>query len=970
MMIVSMSNAGRRNTLPLDGCDSLLALTIQPENGTIRLSWYNYPQVSSWIIYRATLFSMADIQIAAVVDDTNTWLESPDYIAAHPKAFYQVAAVWEKGTPGNFLIIEDFERPFAVESYTEQDITPEQWQVYPDGAYNPYGLCLELYGNTWKRERIDSIRISAESIWRVAAKCNVRGECQAFGIADSANELWYALWGTEIRRSGAWCTTYQGWFPLNQWIEADLPVGQDWMARFGYYPAITDLLFANDNDASTGIVRFDDIRDVTQAVSLPPNARFQWRITGYPTPDTMQVTFCSMGCDPDGSLYRTFWSFGDGSASNALHPVHRYHAGQAFRVTLTASDSMGRTDWITQQVADTVAVAGRRMTALFTGDVMLARRYEWDNGPGIIPVNGANAIFQKMRPLIMSVDFAMCNLECPLTLSTEHHPTKLYYFKGRPEYAAALTYAGFDFCALANNHNFDYLSQGMVDTKNTLDTLGLLSTGAGENVDLACQPVFFSKNGLNVGILSFCNRDGSWDNEQPFLAAGPSKPGFAMWDRAHIERTIPAVRPSVDVLIIQVHSGEEYAVLPPALASLGFRSQDEQVQLPVLLPDTSDRALRRYAMDLGADLIINHHPHVIQGLEVYHGKLIAQSMGNFAFDQQLTETFHSMVITFDLSVDERAGDFLVHPIYIDRYIPGVARGELAGAILDYISDLSRPMNTCVVRNPGTEIAAVLLDSVGLFRTGTDYVDTLLLQDRNGFAFSAPFRMRGGGYVARVHAETADSIALRIGKNILWHGNIENEGATPWDLNSNYERYDTTTAFRGQRSIGLNRAGGGTNSVSTTYQYRSPYDRNAQHTMMGWIRGNNAREAQVQFEFYSGRTGNNLQAQQTIQNSFNGVFPWTQVWDSLAVPEYGYFYNVRVVLQAPAGGDEGRAWFDDLALIQWQNWDSQPLSPAFPNDLNYIQVRAPAGTRTAIVSYRREWIDVSDRIEPDDEGHHH
>lgn len=84
----------------------------------------------------------------------------------------------------------------------------------------------------------------------------------------------------------------------------DLPIAEDWMGRFGYYPRISQLLFANDNDGSSrGVVRFDEIRDVTNAVNLPPMARFRWWIQGRPHADSMDVAFCSMGCDPDGPLF-------------------------------------------------------------------------------------------------------------------------------------------------------------------------------------------------------------------------------------------------------------------------------------------------------------------------------------------------------------------------------------------------------------------------------------------------------------------------------------------------------------------------------------------------------------------------------------------------------------------------------------------------------------------------------------------
>lgn len=960
LAVLSVSTAGvrRRGPLPLDACDSLLALTIMPENGTVRLAWYDFPGTNEWVVYRATTFDLRDITIAAVVRDSATWAEYDSVIAAHPRLFYCITARWAQGSPDNYVVIEDFEQPVELSSHSAEDVQPNAWRRFQDGAYNPFGQCLELYGNTWKRQQIDTVHAGPGSLWRAAMKAMPVGEGQALGVADSANELWYAVWGRELRQSEAWNTTYQGWFPADEWALVDLPVGDDWMGRFGYYPDISALLYANDNDASNGVLRIDEIRDVTGTVSLPPHARFQWSITGFPAPDSFEVAFCSMGCDLDAPLYRTEWALGDGSRAFGSRLVHRYRSGGEYKVMLTVVDSLNRGAYVRQSVFDTVIAPTRRISALFAGDVMMARRYETDGGqPGIIPTLGVNAIFERVRPLISSVDLAICNLECPLTTATDRHPTKLVAFKGRPEYVGGLTFAGFDFCALANNHNFDYLEAGMRETKHALDSVGLLSTGAGVNADVARQPVFYSKNGLCVAVLSFCNRDGSFDNEQPFLAAGPDKPGFAMWDRANIELAIPAARAAADLVVVQVHSGEEYATAPPELVTLGYDPRSELIVTFDLLPDTSDVSLRHYALDMGADVVINHHPHVIQGCEIYRGKLIAHSMGNFAFDQTYPETFLSMAITASLSADHGLGDFQLHPVYIDHYVPGPATGELGGAILDYMSELSRPMHAWVLRNPGSDRGAIVSDSIVVRRSGEDFRDTLWLEERGGFAVSDPFRLRGQGYPVRVHVEGPDSTVFRCGRDVLLIGNIEAEGATPWDLNSNYERYDTLIALRGRRSIGLNRAGGGTNSVSTTLAQRSPFNRSYPHTMLGWIQADQGREVRIQFELYSQRTAGATVSQQIIENSFAGTFDWMLVWDDVVVPDLGYFYNVRVNLRAPASGQEGRAWFDDLALVQWESWQTGQASLSFPNNLQWMQVRAPSGTVTAVVEYRREWITV-------------
>ncbi len=940
----------------LDECDTLFQATIHAEGNTVRLSWLGLPGVTSWIIYRATFADMSDMQIAATAHDT-TWLESPAFVASTSRAYYRVAAHWDQGTPSNYRVIEDFDSTFTLQSYSAaQDSYPNAWRPYLDGAFNPNGHCLELYGNTWKREQIDTVRVTSGSVWQVALKCMRVGTLQAFGVADSANEMWYSIWGRRLQDSQAWDVTYQGWYADSQWVLIDLPLGEDWMGRFGYYPLVRKLLFANDNDdsGSAGVLRIDEIRDVTGAISLPPVARFRWTIRSYPAPDTMEVAFCSMGCDPDGPLYQQFWSFGDATTSYENSPVHRYPSHRAYQVTLSIIDTSDRADYVVQQVADTAYTATRQVSSLFTGDVMIARRYEDDGG--IIQTWGVDTIFNRVRPLVSSVDLAMCNLECTFTNSNQHHPTKSIYYKGRPEYIEGVQFAGFDFCSQANNHSFDYMVQGMHDTKHLLDSLAILSTGDGDDEEVARQPVFFSKNGLCVAILSFCNRDGTQDNEQPFLSAGPSRPGFAMWNRENIEAMIPAVRQVADVLIVQVHSGIEYATTPPGLSLPEWENADEDNLPPVimdLLPDTSDVALRKLAIDMGADLVVNHHPHVVEACQVYHGHLIAHSMGNFAFDQQFPETFVSMAIQAQLAGGHRVSNFIINPIFIDRYIPGIASGDLAGAVLDYVADLSRAMNTWTVRQPFADTAIVVMDTLDWHRVGTNFVDTLALTNRDSFAYSAPFLFDGGGYPVSISVQAPTGSQYRVGRELLMWGNIEKEGATPWNLNSSYERYDSVTYHGGQRSIGLNRSGGGSNSVSTNLVYRQVYPLGNNCTISGWMRGQNGRNITLQFEFYDARSGGHFLDSLAIGGAMNGTFNWTRVWQDLIPPDHGYCYDIKARLLSPNTGT-GYAWFDDLALVRWESWHTASSTLPFPSNISYVQVRAPLNSISAIVSYRREW----------------
>lgn len=105
----------------------------------------------------------------------------------------------------------------------------------------------------------------------------------------------------------------------------------------------------------------------------------------------------------------------------------------------------------------------------FTGDIMLARGVN-----NLIQSIGVNALFEPTKDILGDVaDVTIVNLECPLTTATEHHPTKTIYFKAEPESASGLQFAGIDIVTIANNHIYDYLEQGILDTKETLEQYGI-----------------------------------------------------------------------------------------------------------------------------------------------------------------------------------------------------------------------------------------------------------------------------------------------------------------------------------------------------------------------------------------------------------------------------------------------------------------------------------------------------------------
>ena len=168
--------------------------------------------------------------------------------------------------------VEDFDDgSVALLSYSSQDSQPDAWALDSLCTEDSSRFSLKLFGNTWKLESIAPRALDTGTVWQVAAYVESLGEIHGFGIVDSAHVLFYAFAGTEMLNTDTWNTVYQGAFPTQAWNTCRLPVGQDWLVRFGYLPRIRGLVFVNDRDIDpSAVVFFDEILDITQDLPIAP----------------------------------------------------------------------------------------------------------------------------------------------------------------------------------------------------------------------------------------------------------------------------------------------------------------------------------------------------------------------------------------------------------------------------------------------------------------------------------------------------------------------------------------------------------------------------------------------------------------------------------------------------------------------------------------------------------------------------
>ncbi|MBU1707265.1 CapA family protein, partial [bacterium] len=496
---------------------------------------------------------------------------------------------------------------------------------------------------------------------------------------------------------------------------------------------------------------------------------------------------------------------------------------------------------------------------------------------------------------------------------------------------------------------------GLQETIYILDTAGVAYTGAGMNDLLARRTRFLSCDGVSIAMLCFSDRTGSYNNYQPFLDAGRSRAGFAMWNRSTIEATVPEAVSLADFTVLSVHSGSEYKTQPQIMMQTGLPAWDPEVIIFDVVPDTTERLLRQYAIENGADLVVTHHPHVIQGFEVYQGKLIAHSMGNFVFDLSYAECFPSLILHTHFSAENGIDEAIVHPVYIDNWIPQHAAGGLGRAILDYESEMSRRLDTWLVRQPGEDSARIIWDTTLVSRSGSEWTDTLTLADDDGWWISDAHKMQGDGYPVSVEIFSPVGAEVRVGRDMLWFGNMEDEGADEWYLSNDHETYNEDYYVSGARSVRIQNESSSPWDYESNLRHRKSIDDDLEWSFVGWMMTQNAGNSMIEIEYWTQRGGGTQLGRPTIGDVLTGDNSWTYMSADLDVPSGTNFYDVYMHHFQPSSGT-GYAYFDDLALIQWEDWQSSSTAIPFPSDFTYLQVRVSSPGAQAIVHYRREWVE--------------
>lgn len=214
------------------------------------------------------------------------------------------------------------------------------------------------------------------------------------------------------------------------------------------------------------------------------------------------------------------------------------------------------------------------------------------------------ALYGNLLDPLRNADLRIMNLEGPLSDRDSPILKDGPAFRLAPAVVAGLVEGGFDVACLANNHAMDHGADALQDTLETLARCGIGSVGAGMTRERALEPAIVEAGDLRLGIVNFCEgEDGT---------AATSGPGTFGWEPDRVVRGVADLREDVDLVMVVAHAGREYLPAPPPYVQRLFRS----------------------IASAGADVIIGHHPHVPQGVEIHGGVPIIYSLGNFILHQR------------------------------------------------------------------------------------------------------------------------------------------------------------------------------------------------------------------------------------------------------------------------------------------------------------------------------------------------
>lgn len=233
------------------------------------------------------------------------------------------------------------------------------------------------------------------------------------------------------------------------------------------------------------------------------------------------------------------------------------------------------------------------VSTIFLGDIAFSTKI----------MQQVSAISNPWDNLLLDSDFLIGNFEFPYSENRNPYFDTSYLGHLAPEESLQLlAVSPVNYYSIANNHIMDWGVEGLLKTKKFLQSLGAQVFGAGVNQEESSKPLIIDHDGIRIGFLAYCKKGN--------FSATKSSAGAAMLDKNNVYEDVASLNAIVDHVIVNLHWGVEYSDYPYP-------------------PDIK---IAHSIIDAGASAIMGHHPHVVQGLEVYRGCPIFYSLGSFIYD--------------------------------------------------------------------------------------------------------------------------------------------------------------------------------------------------------------------------------------------------------------------------------------------------------------------------------------------------
>jgi len=318
---------------------------------------------------------------------------------------------------------------------------------------------------------------------------------------------------------------------------------------------------------------------------------------------------------------------------------------------------------------DEVVTSGE-FSVFLAGDVFLGEHLK-----DYIKKHGPSYPFAGLRETIDRHTIAFANFESSITTAEKPIWVKKYVFRVGLDEARVLGSSGLDLVSIANNHTMDFGEEGFLDTLEALETIGQRYVGGGRDLAEAAKPSVFTAGGTRVVFLAYSD----WSSTLTKAAGDRAGINPLETDRAALE--IRMLKKPGSVVLVSVHWGIQHTEIPSS----------QQVRAAHAL------------IDAGADVIVGHHSHCPQSVEVYKGKPVFYSLGNLVFGMSNPDRAHNIAASL-LFDGDRLVSAQILPVnglfFSNGYSPRFLEGDTAAAVVKKIEKISRRFHTKITLASG------------------------------------------------------------------------------------------------------------------------------------------------------------------------------------------------------------------------------------------------------------------------------